>query len=138
MKQKTHPGRSIKLFREMPGVKQESPTSDLKTDRNLKKLPVPEKEEIIDDSLIEEKTEESEIPAESFSNFDEKPAVNIVSNTFTSKDSSTLHAVNVKCTFYPIDQIIQMHDETSSLYERLLKEKDDLLRKSDQSEVSKE
>lgn len=54
-------------------------------------------------------------------------AVNIISNTFTSNDTSILNAVNPYCTFNPIDKIVQLYDEKIVLYERMLKEKEEMM-----------
>lgn len=64
---------------------------------------------------------------EAFQNFDEEQAINIISNTFTSNDTSTLNAINPNCPFNPIDKIIQLYGEKIALYERMLKEKGEMM-----------
>ncbi len=65
------------------------------------------------------------IPVEAFQNFDEEQAVNIISNTFDN--GSILNAINHKPTFHPIEQIMKLHEEKIALYERMLKEKDEMM-----------
>lgn len=62
------------------------------------------------------------IPVEAIQNFDEEQAVNIISNTFTSNDTSTLNAVNIQPTFNPIDKMIE-------LYERMLQQQKEMIEK---------
>lgn len=42
-------------------------------------------------------------------------------------DTSTINAINPNCTFNPIDKIVQLYDEKIALYERMLKEKDEMM-----------
>ncbi|MBL7967490.1 MAG: hypothetical protein JNK09_10860 [Prolixibacteraceae bacterium] len=62
---------------------------------------------------------------EAFQNFDDKQAVNIISNTFDN--GSILNAINHNPTFHPIEQIIKLHEEKIALYEHMLKEKDQMI-----------
>ncbi len=50
------------------------------------------------------------VPTEAIKNFDEQSALNIISNTFTSQDTSTLNAINYYPTFNPIDKIVELYD----------------------------
>jgi hypothetical protein len=63
---------------------------------------------------------------EAFKNFDEQQAINIISNTFN--DGSFLNTGHTP-TFNvnPIDKLIQLHEEKIALYERMLKEKDEMM-----------
>jgi hypothetical protein len=62
---------------------------------------------------------------EAFQNFDEEQAVNIIANTF-HEDAVANNFGYIDCTFNPIDKIVQLYDEKIALYERLLKEKDEM------------
>jgi hypothetical protein len=62
---------------------------------------------------------------EAFQNFDEEAAINIISNTFDN--GSIGYQKNEQCTFNPIDKIVQLYDEKIALYERMLKEKDEMM-----------
>jgi len=63
------------------------------------------------------------IPVEAFQNFDEEQAITVISSTFNDNSS----VVNNNPTFQPIDKIIQLHEEKIALYERILKEKDEMM-----------
>ncbi|RXJ51506.1 helix-turn-helix domain-containing protein [Gelidibacter gilvus] len=126
MEQKIHQGRNIKRFREMLGIKQEALAYELGEDWNQKKISILEQKNQIETPLLEQISEVLKIPVEAFQNFDEEQAVNIISNTFTDfKDGAS--AINIKPVFNPIEQIIKLHDEKIALYERMLKEKDEMM-----------
>lgn len=38
-----------------------------------------------------------------------------------------LNAINHNPTFHPIDKLVQLHEEKIALYERMLKEKDEMM-----------
>lgn len=120
MEQKIHQGRNVKRFREMLGIKQEALAFDLGEDWNQKKISLLEQKDVIEDPLLKKISEVLKIPVEAFQNFDEEQAINIISNTF--HDGSIAHATaeNIQCTFNPIDKMVE-------LYERMLKEKDEMI-----------
>jgi len=125
MGNKIHHGRNVKRIREILGVKQEALALEMGDDWNQRKVSLLEQKEEIEEEILEEVAKGLKIPVEAIINFDEEAAVNVVSNTFTSNDSSTLNAVSHQCTFNPIDKVVE-------LYERLLqseKEKVALLEK---------
>ncbi|UKB82142.1 helix-turn-helix domain-containing protein [Chryseobacterium sp. MEBOG06] len=122
MEQKIHQGRNVKRFREMLGIKQEALALDLGDDWNQKKISLLEQKETIEDPLLQKISEVLKIPVEAFQNFDEEQAINIISSTF--HDNATGVIVN---NYNPIDKIIQLHEEKIALYERMLKEKDDMM-----------
>ncbi|AZA49700.1 XRE family transcriptional regulator [Chryseobacterium carnipullorum] len=125
MEQKIHQGRNVKRFREMLGIKQEALAFDLGEDWNQKKISLLEQKETIEDPLLQKISEVLKIPVEAFQNFDEEQAINIIANTF--QDDAVAYAEQYKCTVNPIDKIIQLHEEKIALYERMLKEKDDMM-----------
>nr|WP_315245638.1 helix-turn-helix transcriptional regulator [uncultured Flavobacterium sp.] len=127
MEQKIHQGKNVKRFREMLNIKQEALAYDLGEDWNQKKISLLEQKDVIEDNLLKQISAVLKIPVEAFQNFDEEQAVNVISNTFTSNDTSTLNAVNPNCTFNPIDKIVQLYDDKIALYERMLKEKDEMM-----------
>lgn len=67
------------------------------------------------------------IPVEAFQNFDEEQAVNIISNTFTDFKEGAA-AINIQPIFNPI-QFKTTPRKKIALYERMLKEKDDMMSK---------
>lgn len=125
MDKKIHQGRNIKRFREMQGIKQEALAYDLGDDWNQKKISMLEQKEEIDVTLLQKISEVLKLPVEAFQNFDEEQAINIISNTF---DNGAFLNTGHTATFNvnPIDKIIQLHDQKIELYERMLKEKDEM------------
>lgn len=124
MPNKIHEGRNIKRFREMLGIKQEALAMELGDDWTQKKISLLEQKDSVEPLLLQQVADVLKIPAEVFKNFDEEQAVNVISNTFTSHDTSTLNAINPNCTFNPLDKVME-------LFERLLaseREKVELMR----------
>ncbi|AQX06511.1 transcriptional regulator [Elizabethkingia meningoseptica] len=117
---KIHQGRNIKRFREMLGIKQEALAFELGDDWNQKKISLLEQKESVEKDILEQVAKILKVPTEAIENFDEEQAVNIISNTFTSNDTSTLNAINIQPTFNPLDKMVE-------LYERMLKEKDEMM-----------
>lgn len=126
MEQKIHQGRNVKRFREMLGIKQEALAYELGDDWNQKKISLLEQKEAIETPLLQQISQVLHIPVEAFKNFDEEQAVNIISNTFgenaftNSFNYGTIH-------FHPIDKLVQLHEDKIALYERMLKEKDEMM-----------
>ncbi|WP_427874756.1 helix-turn-helix domain-containing protein [Flavobacterium sp. MMS24-S5] len=125
MEQKIHQGRNVKRFREMLGIKQEALAYDLGEDWNQKKISMLEQKDVIEDSLLKQISNSLRIPVEAFQNFDEEQAINIISNKFDN--GSIGYQKNDTCTFNPIDKIVQLYDDKIALYERMLKEKDEMM-----------
>ncbi|WP_339715120.1 helix-turn-helix transcriptional regulator [Cyclobacterium amurskyense] len=122
---KIHQGRNIKRFREMLGIKQEALAHELGADWSQKKISLLEQKETVEDTILAQVSEILKIPVEAIQNFDEEQAVNIIANTFNKEafianPGGTFH-------FNPIDKIIQLHEEKITLYERMLKEKDEMM-----------
>ncbi|KQO21443.1 transcriptional regulator [Flavobacterium sp. Leaf82] len=120
MEQKIHQGRNVKRFREMLGIKQEALAYDLGEDWNQKKISMLEQKDVIEDNLLRQISNSLKIPVEAFQSFDQDQALNIIANTFSD---STLIINN----YNPIEKIIQLHEEKIALYERMLKEKDEMM-----------
>lgn len=119
---KIHQGRNIKRFREMLGIKQEALAFELGEDWNQKKISLLEQKESVEKDILEQVAKILKVPTEAIENFDEEQAVNIISNTFTSNDTSTLNAINIQPTFNPLDKMVE-------LYERMLKQQQDMIDK---------
>jgi len=124
MDKKVHEGRNVKRFREMLGIKQDALAFELGDDWNQQKISLLEQKETIDPVLLQQISTALKIPAEAIQNFDEDMAVNIIANTFDN--GSILNGINHNPTFHPIDKLIQLHEEKIALYERMLKEKDEM------------
>lgn len=122
MEHKIHQGRNVKRFREMLGIKQEALAFDIGGDWNQKKVSLLEQKEVIEDALLKQIAEVLKIPVEAFQNFDEEQAINIISSTFNDNAIGVIVNNN-----NPVDKIIQLHEEKIALYERMLKEKDEMM-----------
>lgn len=124
---KIHQGRNVKRFREMLGIKQESLAYDLGDEWSQKKISQLEQKEIIETSLLQQISAILNIPVAAFQHFNEEQAINIISNTFNEGAIANATADNIQCTFNPIDKIVILYDEKIALYERMLKEKDEMM-----------
>jgi hypothetical protein len=122
---KVHQGRNIKRFREMQGIKQEALAIALGEDWSQKRVSLMEQRETIETNLLTQVAEIFKIPVEAIENLDEEQAVNIIANTFDN--GSIGYQGNQNCTFHPIDKLVQLHEEKIALYERMLKEKDEMM-----------
>ncbi|AKK72018.1 transcriptional regulator [Chryseobacterium gallinarum] len=127
---KIHQGRNIKRFREMLGIKQEALAFDLGEDWNQKKVSLLEQKETIEDPLLKKISEVLKIPVEAFQNFDEEQAINIISNTFDNCQQPA--SIFYNSTLNPVDQLIKVHEEKIALYERMLKEKEEMMARLEQ------
>ncbi|HAT3999160.1 TPA: helix-turn-helix transcriptional regulator [Elizabethkingia anophelis] len=122
---KIHQGRNIKRFREMLGIKQEALAFELGEDWNQKKISLLEQKESVEKDILEQVAKILKVPTEAIENFDEEQAINIIGNTITNNDNAAV--VNNYPTFHPVESILKLHEEKIALYERMLKEKDDMM-----------
>lgn len=128
MEQKIHQGRNVKRFREMLGIKQEALAFDLGEDWNQKKISLLEQKELIEDLLLARISEVLKIPVEAFQNFDEEQGINnIIANTFNEAAYFAGHSATFNVN--PLEKLIQLHEEKIALYERMLKEKEEMMGK---------
>ncbi|MBD8489736.1 helix-turn-helix transcriptional regulator [Echinicola sp. CAU 1574] len=122
-----HQGRNIKRFREMLGIKQDALAHELGDDWSQKKISLLEQKETIEEDILRQVSEILHIPVEAFQNFDEEQAVNIIANTFNIEKEAYIG--NSKPTFNinPLEEIKKLHEEKIVLYERMLKEKGEMI-----------
>jgi transcriptional regulator with XRE-family HTH domain len=125
MEQKIHQGRNVKRFREMLNIKQEALAYDLGEDWNQKKISMLEQKDVIEDNLLKQISAVLKIPVEAFQNFDEEQAVNLISCNFS--DNAMFNNRIEVFNNNPIDEIKKLHEEKIALYERMLKEKDEMM-----------
>lgn len=122
---KIHQGRNIKRFREMLGIKQEALAFEMGNDWNQKKISLLEQKETVESDILAQVAQILKVPAEAIENFDEEQAINIIANTFNDEafigNSGGTYQIN------PIEKIVQLHEEKIALYERMLKEKDEIM-----------
>ncbi|MEO6283386.1 MAG: helix-turn-helix transcriptional regulator [Dyadobacter sp.] len=124
---KIHEGRNLKRFREMLGIKQDFLAFELGEDWNQQRISLLEQKEKIDSGILEQVAAILKIPAEAIRNFDEEQAVNIIANTFNIDKDAYIGNSNGTFHINPIEKIIQIHEEKIALYERMLKEKDEMM-----------
>ncbi|QRQ99493.1 helix-turn-helix domain-containing protein [Dyadobacter sandarakinus] len=122
---KIHEGRNLKRFREMLSIKQDALAFELGEDWNQQKISLLEQKEKIENDILEQVAVILKIPAEAIRNFDEEQAINVISNTFQDQAffGSSFETYNNN----PIDKLMQLHEEKIALYERMLREKEDMM-----------
>lgn len=121
-----HQGRNIKRFREMLGIKQEALAFELGEDWNQKKISLLEQKETIEAAILAQVAQILKLPVEAIENFDEEQAVNIIANTFDN--GSFLNTGHTPIfNINPIEEIQKLHEEKIAIYERMLKEKDEMM-----------
>ncbi|AQX52730.1 helix-turn-helix domain-containing protein [Elizabethkingia anophelis] len=120
---KIHQGRNVKRFREMLGIKQDALAYELGEDWNQQKVSLLEQKETIETQLLQQISAVLKIPVEAIQNFDEEQAITIISSTF----NDNAQVGTVINNYNPVEKIIQLHDEKIALYERMLKEKDEMM-----------
>jgi transcriptional regulator with XRE-family HTH domain len=123
-----HIGRKITRIRELRGIKQESIAMELGvSQQTISRI---EASESVDAELLDKVAGILGVTVEAIKNFSEEAVFNIISNSFSSHDTSTLNAINIQPTFNPLDKLVELFEENKNLYERLLKseqEKNELL-----------
>lgn len=122
---KVHEGRNVKRFREMLGIKQDALAYELGEDWSQKKISLLEQKEALEPEVLKQIAEVLRIPVEAIQNFDEEQAINIIANTFG--DNACVGNPNSTFNFNPIDELLKLHEEKIALYERMIKEKDEMM-----------
>lgn len=125
MESKVHEGRDVKRFREMLGIKQDALTYELGEGWDQQKISLLEQKETIELPFWNRFPMPWTFPVKAFQNFDEEQVINMISNTLDN--GSILNAINHNPIFYPIEQIIKLYEGKIALYERMLKEKDEMM-----------
>lgn len=118
-----HQGRNIKRFREMLGIKQEALAFELGEDWNQKKISLLEQKETIEAAILVQVAHILKLPVEAIENFDEEQAITIISSTF----NDNAQVGTVINNYNPVDAVLKLHEEKMELYERMLKEKDEMM-----------
>ncbi len=126
MEPRVHQGRNIKKLREMLGIKQETLASELGW--NQKRMSVLEQKEQIDLPVLEKISAILNIPVEIIKNFDSEQGINnVISNTFNEGAYFGGHASTFN--IHPLSKIIEFHAEKMALYERMLEEKELMIKR---------
>lgn len=77
--------------------------------------------------MLQKISEVLNIPVETFQNFDEEQAVNIISNTF-HEGAVANNSGYINCTFNPIEKWIEALEEIKRLNAELIKAKDEQIK----------
>lgn len=111
-----HIGRNISRIRELRGMKQEALAFAIGVSQQT--ISNIENSENIEDDKLVEIAKALNVSPEAIRNFNEDSILNIISNNFTSNDTSTLNAINIHPNFNPLDKVVE-------LYERLVQAEKD-------------
>jgi transcriptional regulator with XRE-family HTH domain len=110
----THIGRKISRIRELRGMKQEALAAELGISQQaVSKM---EQSEKIEEEVLEKIASILGVTTEAVKNFSDEAVFNIIGNNYHDQSSS----LNFKCTFNPIEKLIESYEENRKLYERLL------------------
>ncbi|MRT16519.1 helix-turn-helix transcriptional regulator [Vitellibacter sp. q18] len=112
-----HIGRKISRIRELRGMKQETLAEAMGiSQQSISHI---ENSETVDAEKLQKVAEALGVTKEGIENFSEEAIFNIIGNTVTNHDNSSLFAYQP--TFNPLDKLIEVVEENKKLYERLLK-----------------
>lgn len=115
-KYKIHHGRNVKRFREMFGIKQEILAEQLGLSQHT--VFRFESQEELDDATLKKIAEALKIPVEAIKNFSDEAAFGFIANTWSSHDTSSQQ---FHFNFNAIDKIVELYNEKTELYERMIK-----------------
>lgn len=124
----------------MMGLKQEALAYELGYDWNQQKVSLLEQKETIEIPLLQQISAILKIPVEAIQNFDEEQAVNIIANTVnTVNDNATGQVFQINPTINTsekwieaLEEIKKLNEDKIALYERMLKEKDEMMARLEQ------
>ncbi len=125
METRVHEGHNVKRFREMLGIKQDALAYELGESWTQKKISLLEQKEVLEPEVLYMVAKALKIPETAIKNFDEEQAVNIIANTFEL--GSIGYQQNHNPIFNPLEAIQRLHQEKIELYERMLKEKEEMM-----------
>ena len=111
-----HIGRNISRIRELRGMKQEALANAIGvSQQSVSNI---EGSETVDEEKLQAIAEVLGVSAEAIKNYSDETVLNVINNTFTSHDSSTINAINIQPNFNPLDKVVE-------LYERLVQAEKD-------------
>lgn len=117
----SHIGRKISRIRELRGMKQEFLAIELGLSQQT--ISNMEQSETIEEDKLEQVAKVLGVTAEGIKNFSDEAIFNIIGNTVTNHDNSSLFAYQP--TFNPIDKIIEQSEKIEELYKKLLQAEKD-------------
>jgi transcriptional regulator with XRE-family HTH domain len=111
-----HIGRNISRIRELRGMKQEALAIAIGvSQQSVSNI---EGSETVDEEKLQAIAEVLGVSAEAIKSYSDETVLNVINNTFTSHDSSTINAINIQPNFNPLDKVVE-------LYERLVQAEKD-------------
>jgi len=111
-----HIGRNISRIRELRGMKQEALAIAIGvSQQSVSNI---EGSEVVEEEKLNAIAEVLGVSAEAIKNYSDETVLNVINNTFTSHDSSTINAINIQPNFNPLDKVVE-------LYERLVQAEKD-------------
>ncbi|MAG88308.1 helix-turn-helix transcriptional regulator [Zunongwangia profunda] len=111
-----HIGRKISRIRELRGMKQETLAEELGiSQQSVSQM---EQSENLEDEKLDKVAKVLGVSKEAIKNFSEETVFNIIGNTVTNHDNSSLFAYHP--SFNPIDKIMEQSDKIEELYKKLL------------------
>lgn len=130
MDKNIHEGKNVKRFREMLGIKQEALAHELGEEWTQKKVSLLEQKAVLEPEVLYKVSKALNIPDLAIKNFDEEKAITIIANTVNNHDQATGNALlNYQPTYNAVEKIVQLHEEKILLYERMLREKEEMIAK---------
>ncbi len=121
---KSNHGLNVRRWREWRNVNQEVLADQIGVSQAT--LSGYEKKDKLDQDILQKIAKALDIPIEAITELEQGTAINIFSGTFSDfKDNAAIF--NSYPTFNPIDKVVQLYDEKITLYERMLKEKEEAI-----------
>jgi transcriptional regulator with XRE-family HTH domain len=123
-----HIGRNISRIRELRGMKQEALAIAIGVSQQT--ISNIENSEAVEEEKLLQIANALNVSTEAIKNFNEDSILNLVSNSFTSNDNSTLNAINIHPNFNPLDKVVELYErlvqaekDKVAYLEKLLKDK---------------
>ncbi len=114
-------GANVRRWREWRNIKQDVLADQIGISQAT--LSGYEKRDKLEQETLDKIAKALDIPVEAITELEQGSAINIFSGTWNDNANS----VNYNPTFNPIDKIVELYDEKITLYERMLKEKDEII-----------
>ncbi|PXV58856.1 helix-turn-helix protein [Dysgonomonas alginatilytica] len=121
---KSNHGANVRRWREWRNINQDVLAEQIGVSQAT--LSGYEKKDKIEQEILERIAKALDIPVEAITELEQGTAINIFSGTFTDfKDNAAI--LNSYPTFNPIDKVVELYEEKTALYERMLKEKEETI-----------
>ncbi|OJV87432.1 MAG: hypothetical protein BGO34_10135 [Bacteroidia bacterium 44-10] len=115
----THHGHAVKRFRTTLGKKQEVLAADMGISQTL--VSFYEKKQVIEDEMIDKFAKALNVAPELIKELEEDPVTVIIeNNTFEKGNNNVGYVTDNTITNNPIEQILELTKEKTTLFERML------------------